>query len=52
MVEDVGDEKQIERELAYWLAFHKVSAGIKPRKALKIYEALGSMKSAWDANYG
>jgi DNA processing protein len=52
VVEDIGDEKQIERELPYWLAFHKVSAGIKPRKALKIYEALGSMKSAWDANYG
>jgi DNA processing protein len=52
VLDEIVDENQIERELPYWLAFHKVSAGIKPRKTLKIYEALGSMKAAWEANYG
>ena len=53
MSEEIGNEKQIERELPYWLAFHQLTgAGIGPRKALKMYEAMGSLKLVWEANYG
>ncbi len=50
MSDDLGDEKLMEREIPYWLAFHQLSgAGIGTAKVKLLYEYFGSLEKAWEA---
>ena len=51
MAQEVGDQKQIQDELPFWLAFHQVAVpGLTPRKIKLVYEFFGSLKKAWQAS--